>query len=513
MRKGRNKIILHPIMAFLILICITILLSGILGRVVGLGANYNAINSIRGDIDTTTVSVNSLLNLSGLKSIFKNTVSNFASFAPLSMLLILLIGIGIMDKSGFLQSFFTLLTKKSKKSTVTFVLSFLIVIASIMGDISFLIFIPITALFFKYSKRNPKAGIIMSFAGLTCANSINIFMNSIDSALINYTEIAAISIDSTYTITNAVHLFVMIVLALAASILIAYITEKHVIPNLGKYEDSEEVLEEDFYLDKKKKRGLLFSLTIAVIYLLIFIYNIIPGLPWSGNLLDYSQNYYIDKLFGFNSFFNQGFVFVVTMLFFLCGFFYGIGAKTIRSNQDVAEFLGHSLDDIGQTLVLIFFASTFISIFKETNIGSVITALLANFVAQNSFGGIPLIIITFIISAIVTIFVPSGVTSWSILSGVIVPVFMNSGMSPEFAELVFKGGQSLTFGLTPIMAYFVIYLSFLNKYQEDGQKLSLTSSIKQILPYSLSIGAVWIIILIVTYILGVPIGIGTKAVI
>ena len=491
-------------MAFVILICVTILASGLLGRILGLGANYNQINSIKGDIDTTTVSVTSLLNLSGLKLIFKDTVSNFASFAPLSMLLILLIGIGIM------QSFFTLLTKKSKKSTVTFVLSFIIVLASIMGDISFLIFIPITALFFKYSKRNPKAGIIMSFAGLTCANSINIFMNSMDSALINYTKIAAASIDSTYNITNAVHLFVMIFLSLISAFLIAYITDKHVIPSLGKYEESEEE-KEDFYLDKKKKRGLLFSLTIAVIYLLIFIYNIIPGLPLSGNLLDYSQNYYIDKLFGFNSFFNKGFVFVVTILFFLCGLFYGLGAKTIKNNQDVAEFLGHSLDDIGQTLVLIFFASAFISIFKETNIGSVITALLANFVAQNNFAGIPLIIITFIISAIVTIFVPSQVTSWSILSGVIVPVFMNSGMSPEFAELVFKGGQSLTFGLTPLMAYFVIYLSFLNKYEEEGQKLSLTGSVKHIMPYSLSIGAVWIIVLIVSYILGVPIGVGTKA--
>ena len=504
MLNTRKRTVLHPIMAFVILICVTIVLSGAL-KLVGLGANYNAINSIKGDIDTTTVSVTSLLNLSGLKLIFKSTVSNFASFAPLSMLIILLIGIGIMDKSGFLQSFFTLLTKKSKKSTVTFVLSFITVFASIIGDISFLILIPVIALFFKYSKRNPKAGIVMTFAGLTAANSINIFMNSIDSALINYTKIAAVTVDNSYTITNASHIFIMIILTIIASIVVAYITEKIIIPRMGKYLEEEE--EEDFYLDRKKKRGLLFSLTIATIYLLIFIYNIIPGLPLSGNLLDYSQTYYIDKLFGFNSFFNQGFVFVVTILFFLCGLFYGIGAKTIKDNQDVSSFLGHSLDDIGQTLVLIFFASTFISIFKETNIGSVICALLANFVASSGFSGVMLIIITFIISAIVSLFVPSAVTSWSILSGVLVPVFMNSGMTPEFAELVFKGGQSLTFGLTPLMAYFVIYLAFLDKYSEEDEKVSLISSIKEIIPYSVIIGAIWIMLLIIVYVIGIPIGI------
>ena len=56
MQSTRRKTVLHPIMAFVILICVTVLLSGIL-KFFGLGANYNAINSIKGDIDSTTVSV------------------------------------------------------------------------------------------------------------------------------------------------------------------------------------------------------------------------------------------------------------------------------------------------------------------------------------------------------------------------------------------------------------------------------------------------------------------------
>lgn len=62
------------------------------------------------------------------------------------------------------------------------------------------------------------------------------------------------------------------------------------------------------------------------------------------------------------------------MFFVILGFFYGIGAKTIKNNKDLCDDLGHSLDGIGKTLVIIFFASTFISIFKSTNIGEVITA-------------------------------------------------------------------------------------------------------------------------------------------
>lgn len=510
MRKRKERVILHPIMVFIILIIATLILSGILGTI-GLSADYNSINTIRGDVDTTTVMVKSLLNLSGLKMIFRSTIANYASFAPLANLLIILIGIGIMDKSGFLEAFFTLVTKKASKFKVTLVLSFLTIIASIMGDISYIIFIPICALFFKYGHRNPNAGIIMAFAGLTCGTGINIFMNSIDSALLSYTKLAALSLDSTYVISNFAYLFIMIVMTIATSIAVAMITEKVIIPRLG-YHESEEISEE-FYLDKKKKRGLLFSLTVGIIYIVIFVYNIIPGLPLSGKLLDYSQVLYIDKLFGYNSFFNQGFAFVVTMFFFLCGLFYGIGANTIKNNRDVCDYLGHSLDGIGKTLVLLLFASVFIEIFKATEIGTTITAMLGEFIMGSKATGIPLIILSFIACFIATLVLPSPVTAWSILSGVIVPVFMNAGMSAEFAGLVFRASECVACGLTPIMAYFVIYLAFLEKYSDEDKPVSFLSSVKNILPYAGTAAVIWITVLIILYIIGLPFGISTSAII
>lgn len=509
-RKKKERTVLHPIMAFVILIIITILLSGILGAI-GLSANYNSINTIRGDLDTTNVMITSLLNLSGLKMIFRTTVSNFVSFAPLSMLLITLIGIGIMDKSGFLEAFFTLVTKKASKYRVTIVLSFLTVLSSIIGDMSYIIFIPISALCFKYGRRNPKAGIIMAFAGITCGIGINIFLSSIDASMLGYTSLAAMSLDSGYNINNFAFIFIMVLMTIIVSLAVASITEKIIIPRLGKYEIEEEI--EEFYLDKNKKRGLALSLTVAVIYLLIFIYNIIPGLPFSGNLLDPSQVLYIDKLFGYNSFFNQGFVFVTTLLFFLCGLFYGIGARTIKNNQDVCNYVSHSLDGIGKALVLIFFASTFIAIFKATNIGTVVAALVGNLISTLHMTGIPLIIISFILCAMVSLILPSPVIAWSILSGVIVPVFMNAGITAEFAQLVFRASECVTLGLTPIMAYFVIYLAFLDKYSEDDKPISLITSIKNITPYAGITAVIWITVLIVLYVLGIPFGVGTNAII
>ena len=120
-RRVREKIVLHPIMTFCILILLTIITSGIL-TLFNVSASYNTI-STNGSYVRQFVFVENLFSLSGLKYIFSNAVSNFVSFTPLSMLIIILIGFGIMDKSGFLDSLFYILTKNANKRVVTFILS------------------------------------------------------------------------------------------------------------------------------------------------------------------------------------------------------------------------------------------------------------------------------------------------------------------------------------------------------------------------------------------------------
>ena len=98
-KKIRDKIVLHPIMTFLILILVTVCISGLMS-LFNITGSYSTINTKTHSLESTIVTVENLFSLRGLKYIFSNTVSNFASFTPLSMLLIILIGIGIMDKTG-----------------------------------------------------------------------------------------------------------------------------------------------------------------------------------------------------------------------------------------------------------------------------------------------------------------------------------------------------------------------------------------------------------------------------
>ena len=103
MQNKKDKVSLNPIMTLMILIGLAILLSGILA-LFGIGATNLA--------EGNWVAVESLLSLRGIKYIFQSTVANFASFTPLSMLIIILIGIGIMDKSGCLKTTYSIIRKK-----------------------------------------------------------------------------------------------------------------------------------------------------------------------------------------------------------------------------------------------------------------------------------------------------------------------------------------------------------------------------------------------------------------
>ena len=128
--------------------------------------------------------------------------------------------------------------------------------------------------------------------------------------------------------------------------------------------------------------------------------------------MDNSQVLYIDKLFSYNSFFSKGFVFIVAIFFITLGLFYGIGSHKFKNELDFVDSLGYSLDNVGNTIVLIFMASFFISVFKYSNLGSVITASLANILRLVKLQGIPLILALVIITAISTLVFPASVSKW-----------------------------------------------------------------------------------------------------
>ena len=292
----------YPVFVFILLTFVVILLSFVFS-LFDLQAEYSTVNSYTNTLQNNVVQVENLLSLEGVKYLLSNTVYNFVNFAPLGNLIIILIGIGVIEKTGFARTFFTLITQSFRKNSITYVLILLSIISSLFGDIGFVFLLPIGALLFKYGHRNPLGGIIASFAGICFGYGINVFLTNLDSSLLSLTINSAKVIDKSYSIGIFFQLFIMLIALVIGSILLTRVTEKTIMPSLGKYEFDEVETLDNVSFTKRELRGLVISIGASILYIVLIVYMIIPGLPFSGGLLDSNGTYYIDKLFGANSLF------------------------------------------------------------------------------------------------------------------------------------------------------------------------------------------------------------------
>lgn len=522
MSKKKKKFKFHPVTTYIILILGVILLSWILS-LFGTSGTYSSINAQTNELEKNIVVVKNMLNYDGVKSVISNAATNFISFTTLSTLIITLIGLGIAEVTGLIQTVMKRRLIKVNPRVITFIIITLAVFSSIVNEVGYAILIPLGALLFLFNGRNPLAGIAASFAGVAFGYSISFFVGSIDISLISYTTKAANLIDTSFYTQMTSNLYIMIITCIILSIVGTIITEKVIVKRLGRYisKKTDELgkTQEIEYLDlqyeeqkkirqeEQEKKGLKYARITALIVLVIFIYMLIPGLPLSGMLLDLKETAYVDQLFGANSYFQDGFTYLVAVFFATTGIAYGIGAKTIKSDKDLMDKLGEKLSSLGIILVMIFFASQFISIFKETNIGTVIVIWLTNLIKALPLSGVFLIIVAIILIAIANIFVPGSVAKWTIISPTLVPMMMQLNMSPQYSQFIFRAGESITNGITPLLAYFVVYIAYLNIYNKDnGKSFSIKQGISLMTPYFIAFAITWIFIVLLWYLVGLPLG-------
>lgn len=521
-RLRLKKFNFHPITVFIVLIGLIILLSGILSKF-EMQATYSTINANSNELETEIVAVENLLSFDGMKFIISNAATNFISFTPLGILLISLIGLCIAEATGFIEVFSRKYLTKLSKTQLTFIVLFLASISSLINEIGYAILIPLVAMLYSSIGRNPLTGIVTAFCGVAFGYGVSLFVGSMEVALMDTTKQAASLIDTNTHISLTCNLFFIIAATIILTIVGTIIIEKIISPRLGKYREKENITkteelriidleeEEQHKIERQKneKRGLRFALIISIIVIFLFIYMLIPNLPNSGMLLDMKEPTYLGQIFGPNSYFQDGFTYMMSLLFLVVGLAYGIGARTVKNDRYILEKAEHNFAKIGNIIILIFVVAQFIAIFKKTNIGTIITAWLAQLIDYLNFSGIPLIILTLVLIAIANLFLTTPSAKWTIFAPIVVPMFMQTNISAQFAQIVMRAGDSMTNGITPLLACFVIYIGYLNMYNFDKNKpITITRALKLVSPYCSIICITWILLVIGWYIIGLPIGPG-----
>lgn len=518
-----KKFYLHPVTTFILLTFLVMLISGVCS-LFEMQATYSKLNITTGEIETELVAVENLFNFDGIKYLISNASKNFISFTTLSNLLMALIGLGIAQATGLIDTFIKRVLGKIDNKKITFIIIFLATVSSLINDIGYVVLIPIAALVFSKNNRNPLAGIIAAFCGVAFGYGVTLFVGSMEVNLVSTTEAAAKLIDSGYHVALTSNLVIIIVTTLILSIVGTMIIEKIIIPKIGRYKENNELsktvemeaienIEEEeqrkLAEELHEKKGMRYASITAIIFALFFIYSLIPNLPFSGLLLDMNEYTYLGQTFGPNSYFQDGFTFMVSLFFILTGLAYGIGAKTIKNDKELLVESSKYMLEVTSLIPMVFFATQFIAVFRKTNIATVITAWGANIINSLDFAGIPLILLVIVVFAIVNIFNTTPTAKWSILAPVVVPKLMQANISPEFTQFILRATDSMTKGITPLLTYFVIFVGYLNIYNSNKKRpITIGMALKLIAPYALIISLVWIAIIILWYITGLPIGNG-----
>ena len=408
-----------------------------------------------------------------------------------------MIGISIADTSGMLDSVFLPL-RKIKGSFLTFLVVLLGMSISFFGNYSYVMLFPLVGILYRKIGRSPILGILTIFLGITLGYGTGIMFNYDSYVLGSLTQAAAIvEVDKDYIFSLVSTEYIIVVSTFIISVVLAQLIERRISINFDRVE-----------VTRSDNKFNLPTFVLFISLLIILLYMIIPGLPFSGVLLDNGSVRYIDKLFGANSPFSNGFIFIFTLIFSLCGLFYGY-MNGIKKLDVYTKGITKSFDGLGYLFVLMFFISQLQGMIEWTNIGTIFGSKMIDFISTLQLSGVFLIVIFFIIIVLMSILIPSTIGKWIIASPVVVPLFMRSNITPDFTQFIFQVADSVGKGLTPVYIYFIIMIGFMEKYvSEDEDSITIIGTMKSIIPIVLIIGLLWILIISLWYISGMPIGIG-----
>ncbi|MGE4289079.1 MAG: AbgT family transporter [Salinivirgaceae bacterium] len=475
----------HPATLFLGFAVITLIISWI-----GSWLGWQILHPATGDV----VHVKNLLSGDGLHFILEKTVVNFTDFAPLGIVLVAMLGIGIAESSGLIGVAIRLLVLSAPKSLLTFVLVFAGIMSNMASDIGYVLLIPMAGVIFIAVGRHPIVGMAAAFAGVSGGFSANLFLGTIDPLLAGLSQEAAQIIDPAYVVNPTANYYFMIVSTFLISFLGTWVTEKIVAPRFGKYQPDGE--EENSALEKltqKEKKGLLYSGLTFMVFFGLILWGAIPedGVMRSedGSLL--------------HSPLLRG---VVTLLFVVAGamgIVYGAVVGKFKNDADVMKGMAESMKALATYIVLVFFAAQFVAYFKESNLGIVLAVNGAEALKAANLNIYVLMILFILFAATINMLMGSASAKWAIMAPVFIPIFMLMGYSPELSQVVFRIGDSVTNIISPMMSFFALIIAFVQKYDKNA---GIGTIISTMIPFSIIFFIGWTILLMAWIYFDIPLG-------
>ncbi|QDG54845.1 AbgT family transporter [Persicimonas caeni] len=464
-----------------------------------------AVDVVQRDGSTQTKAVESLLSVDGIRWMLLSAIDNFIGFAPLGPVLVVMLGIGVAERTGFITIGLRMLIQSVPKSLITSTLVFAGVMSSMAADAGYVVLVPLGAVLFAGLGRHPLAGLAAAFAGVSGGFSANLLITGLDPMLARLTDQAAHTIDPAYSVTAVSNYYFMVVSTVLVTVVGTWVTTKIVEPMLGDWSPKEAGGEVDTDAKEptaKEKRAFMVSMaTGAILAGAMSLLIAFPEAPLREAVGPDEPG--VNMLAPF----FEAIELLIMVLFLVPAIVYGVLTKKIKNDKDVAEMAGEAMGAMGVYIALAFVAGQFVAYFNHSNLGVVTAVKGAQFLEAMNFTGIPLLLSFLVVSALMNLFVGSASAKWAFMAPIFVPMMMMMGLSPETVQATYRVGDSITNIITPLMPYLPIIIVFAQKYDK---KAGLGTLIAAMLPYSIAFGIAWTLLLVGWMLLGLPLGPGAE---
>jgi len=439
--------------------------------------------------------INSLVSAEGLEYILTSMLDNFTGFAPLGLVLAMMLGIGLAEKVGLLSYAIRKTILKSPPALITYTVVFVGILGNLASDAAVILIPPLAALVFYKIGRHPLAGLAAGYAGAGAGFTANLFVAGTDVLLAGISTEAAQIINPDFVVTAIDNYFFNVVSVFILTIIGGLVTTRFIEPRLGKYTGDaveDETDEEDL---PNAKRGFINAALAGFLYvLLIAVVLFLPNSPLRAENGDIIGSPFLD-----------GIVPILLLFFIIIGVTFGISVGKIKSGKDVSDYMSESIKDMSAYIVMVFAIGQFIAYFGWSNLGIWLAVNGSEFLQSINFTGFGLIIGYIIFTALLNFLITSGSAKWAIEAPIFIPMFMELGYNPAFTQVAYRIADSSTNILTPLFPYMVIILSFMRRYDK---RANIGTYMSLMLPYSIVFLVAWIILIFVFYTLGIPYGPG-----
>jgi aminobenzoyl-glutamate transport protein len=497
-----------PTIIFLYLIVVLMIISAI-GAALGWSASlpYSGKEAPAGAElagGVLTYRASSLFSADNIARLFTEMPRTYAGFAPLGIILTIMMGAAVAERSGLFFALIRGSLRNTPRRYMTPIIAVVGMVSHHAADAAYVVLIPMAAVLFASVGRHPLAGIAAALAAVSGGYAGNIMPGQLDVLLFGFTQEAARIVDPGWTMNPLGNWYFILGIVVFFTPIIWLVTDRIVEPRLGAWN---EVIDDELRADLEKgklndgeRRGLrhagIAALLVAAGFAALCLW---PGYTPFINQ-DATGPIRLQPLYG-------SIIAALFLLFLLTGIVFGRAVGTVKGSNDVVAMMREGVKTIAPYLVFVFFAAHFVAMFNWSGIGPIIAISGAENLRGMNLPAPLLLVCVLLLSSVMDLFIGSATAKWSVLSSVVVPMFMLLGISPEMTTAAYRMGDSYTNIMTPLMSYFPLVLVFCQRWDKS---MGVGSLLALMLPYALCFMATGITMVVAWVAFDLPLGPGAQ---